>query len=321
MPSRYSIGLATVIMLVLLRLNVGWHFFSEGVKHYTDPHWTSEPTLRSAKGPFASWYQTHLPDFHGFEEIVHGPQSESESHAAGKWNEQIQADWNDHLAKFIAHYDLTDAQKDRLKQLLAQYQTKLRDWSKDNNEAIATHIHQWQRRETTSEQPSAGMPFQKKRLAGSHSQLVGEANGWLAQLKTMEADYQTALRGVLTSEQRDEPALAQPVNSIQRIDRVMTYGILGIGLLLILGLFTRVACVAGAAFLLSVVMMQPFWVSDALPTYNQFVEMFALLTLATTPVGQWGGLDFFVRRLWAGQASTPVVSRAPAGGKSPSLAS
>ena len=46
----------------------------------------------------------------------------------------------------------------------------------------------------------------------------------------------------------------------------------------------RAACVVGAAFLFSVVMMQPFWVSETAPTFNQYVEMFALLTLATTAV-------------------------------------
>jgi len=72
---------------------------------------------------------------------------------------------------------------------------------------------------------------------------------------------------------------------------------------LLLGLFTRVACVAGALFLLSVVLMQPFWVSDALPTYNQYVEMVALLALATTPVGRWAGLDYFLHKLVAGKAT------------------
>ena len=55
------------------------------------------------------------------------------------------------------------------------------------------------------------------------------------------------------------------------------------------GCSRALACVAGAAFLLSVVMMQPFWVSEAQPTFNQYVEMFALLTLATThgrPLGR-----------------------------------
>ena len=75
----------------------------------------------------------------------------------------------------------------------------------------------------------------------------------------------------------------------------MTYGILAIGVLFDAGaVHARWPCVAGAVFLLSVVMMQPFWVSEAQPTFNQYVEMFALLTLATTPVGRWAGLDFFL---------------------------
>ena len=42
---------------------------------------------------------------------------------------------------------------------------------------------------------------------------------------------------------------------------------------------------------------QPFWITDTQPTFNQFVEMFALFTLATTTVGRWGGLDFFIHYL------------------------
>ena len=64
---------------------------------------------------------------------------------------------------------------------------------------------------------------------------------------------------------------------------------------------------AGAVFLLSVVLMQPFWVSDALPTYNQWVEMFALLMLATTRVGRWAGLDYFIGNLIWGSTSKGTI--------------
>ena len=89
-------------------------------------------------------------------------------------------------------------------------------------------------------------------------------------------------------------------SALQTIDKVMTNVVLGVGVCLILGLFTRVACLLGAAFLLSVVLTQPFWVSDAQPTFNQWVELIALLTLATTNVGKWGGLDFFISCLFGG---------------------
>jgi hypothetical protein len=54
--------------------------------------------------------------------------------------------------------------------------------------------------------------------------------------------------------------------------------------------------------------MQPFWVSETAPTFNQYVEMFALLTLATTQVGRWCGLDFFLHAL---VAAGPRAAKGP----------
>jgi uncharacterized membrane protein YphA (DoxX/SURF4 family) len=298
-PHRFSIGLATVVMLVLLRLNIGWHFFSEGVKHYSDPHWTSEPSLRSAKGPLASWYQAYLPDFHGFEELLHGKGTESGPHAAQAWVDAIQSDWHAYAEQFTAHYALNDVQQKQADEILHQYQAKVRAWAADNKDALATHVHQWQRKETTRGAPAGDVPFQKQRMAEKQALLSAEASSWLAELKGLERTYDNALDGLLESGQRRAGPLAHHTTSVDTVDDVMKYVILGIGLLLLLGLFTRLACVIGAVFLFSVVMMQPFWVSEALPTYNQFVEMFALLALATTRVGRWGGLDFFLANLFA----------------------
>jgi uncharacterized membrane protein YphA (DoxX/SURF4 family) len=300
-PSRYSISVATVIMLVLLRLNIGWHFFSEGTKHYTDPHWTSESTLRAAKGPLAPVFKSYVPDFHRFDELLHGS-AESDSHAVQSWIDQIQSDWEGDRRQFAEHYGLDDKQQAQTTRLLGQFQDQLRSWAADNRDALATHVHEWQRKETTRERPSSDVPFQKKRLAEKQAALAAEAGGWLAELEGVEASYHNALDAVLSGDQRSLPAMPHHTTSIDLVDDAMTYLILAVGLLLLLGLFTRLACLAGVAFLLPVVLMQPFWVSDTVPTYNQFVEMFALLTLATTDVGRWGGLDYFVTRLLHGSS-------------------
>ena len=125
---------------------------------------------------------------------------------------------------------------------------------------------------------------------------------WRGELSGLEGEYENSLSDLLTDEQRGIQPLPPMPTAIASVDMVMTYVILAIGVLLLLGLFSRTACLAGAAFLLSVVMTQPFWVSDAQPTFNQLVEMFALLALATTHVGRWGGLDFFVHHLIFGRA-------------------
>jgi uncharacterized membrane protein YphA (DoxX/SURF4 family) len=298
---RYAITTATVIMLVVLRLNIGWHFFSEGVKHYTDPAWTSEGTLRNATGPLASFYQSYLPDFHGMDEWLHSDRNEKPSDAAKGWLGQVESDLENHRQAFAIHYGLNEKQQKQSQAVTANYQARVRSWGNVHSEELANHVHQWRRQhQNRSKAEARDIPFQKERLASGKSTLSAEAAGWRTELVALEKEHERALGKLLTAEQKAAGPVARPRTSIDTVDTTMTYVIMAVGALLLLGLFTRTACVVGALFLLSVVSMQPFWVSEALPTYNQFVEMFALLALATTQVGRWGGLDFFVHHLITG---------------------
>ncbi len=303
MSHRYAISTATVIMLIVLRLNIGWHFFSEGVKHYADPQWTSEPVLRNAKGPLAPMYQSYLPDFHGMDAWLHSGRQEKASDLVTGWVDEIQHDFDLRRQQFSLHYGLDEAQQKQAVKVAGEYQAKVRSWAGGLRDELADHVHQWQRKDASGEAPDAGdVPFRKNRLATSQATLGAEAAGWKAELSSLEREYESALADLLTSEQRQMRPLPRPATEIDLVDSVMTYVVLIIGVLLLLGLFTRTASLAGAVFLLSVVLTQPFWVCDALPTYNQFVEMFALLMLATTHVGRWAGLDFFVHHLIFGRA-------------------
>jgi uncharacterized membrane protein YphA (DoxX/SURF4 family) len=295
-------------MLVVLRLNIGWHFFSEGVKHYADPSWTSEPVLRNAKGPLAGWYHAYLPDFHGFEELLHGSPANASANVVQTWIDAIGNDWDVDRQRFVEHYGLGEQQQKRAREVFGAYERKLRGWANEQKDALTTHVHQWQRKQAAAQSPGVDVPYAKERVAGKQVSLSAEASGWLAELKQLESEYDTALRNVLNDQQRARPALSRPRTSIDVVDAVMTYVILAIGVLLVLGLLTRLACVAGAVFLFSVVMMQPFWVSETAPTFNQYVEMFALLTLATTQVGRWCGLDFFLHAL---VAAGPRAAKGP----------
>jgi uncharacterized membrane protein YphA (DoxX/SURF4 family) len=112
----------------------------------------------------------------------------------------------------------------------------------------------------------------------------------------------------LTKEQRARgplPAASEPA-WLFWVDQVTMWGVTAIGVCLILGLFTRTACVAGALFLLSVYAAMPAlpWlpVSPRLEGHYFFVnknliEMLALLALATTYSGRWAGLDGLIHEL------------------------
>jgi uncharacterized membrane protein YphA (DoxX/SURF4 family) len=233
---------------------------------------------------------------------LHAERKEKPADAVKGWIDQVQADFDDRRQEFALHYDLDEKQQKQASQVSGDYQAQVRSWAGRNRDDLENHVHQWRRKETSRQAPDAAdLPFRQSRLASSQGELNAQTSGFRAELAAIEGQYENALAGVLTDEQRSLGSLPAPRTAIDSIDAVMTYVILIIGFLLLVGLFTRTASLAGAAFLLSVVMTQPFWVSDAQPTFNQFVELFALLTLATTHVGRWAGLDFFVHHLIFGR--------------------
>ena len=113
----------------------------------------------------------------------------------------------------------------------------------------------------------------------------------------------TLARFRLSKTQRDLgpiPESEQPANTLDLIDRITAWGLTIVGACLLVGLRTRLACLACAAFLLFFYLAMPAlpWVPDNPRAEGHYVfvnkniiEMLALLALATTPSGHWLGLD------------------------------
>jgi uncharacterized membrane protein YphA (DoxX/SURF4 family) len=291
---RATISLATIVLLVVLRINIGWHFFKEGVNHHADRNWSSEGFLRLAKGPLAPTFQAYLPDVHRWNELLHSSSFKPEE-AVKSWITQVKDDWDQSHGQFNLHYGLEAAQKERTKQIVQDFKARLDDWAAATHDELVDYAHQWQRTYRAQAQPwGQELPFQKQRIAAAQAREKAAAADLLAQELSLEDELVQELSTVLTAEQRGKGSPPAPKSPLAAVDRVMTYGILAIGVCLMVGLFTRLAAVLGAGFLVSVVLTQPFWITDAQPTFNQWGEMIALLVLATTHVGRWCGLDFFV---------------------------
>ncbi len=122
----------------------------------------------------------------------------------------------------------------------------------------------------------------------------------------MEAGLKTDLWNILTEEQQQKGYYKAGWNPFRwsRADQInfaVTYGLTAIGLCLMLGFCTRLAALGGAAFMVFVVLSQLPWPSIYPPPGNEsghslgvdknVIEMIALLLVATTRVGRWGGLD------------------------------
>ena len=111
-----------------------------------------------------------------------------------------------------------------------------------------------------------------------------------AQINAIAVDKQARESGALPLHR----PFAQKNSRHALINKVIPWFDLTVGVLLILGLFTRWASLAAAGFLLSVLFTQPFWIPGTVPTYYQGIEMVACLVLFAVHAGRFGGLDYFL---------------------------
>src|SRR5262249_51425610 len=83
-------------------------------------------------------------------------------------------------------------------------------------------------------------------------------------------------------------------------DAITRYGLAAVGVCLLLGLFTRTACMGGLCFLILFYMAMPAlpWLPENpraeghyLFINKNIIMMLALLALATTRSGRWAGID------------------------------
>jgi uncharacterized membrane protein YphA (DoxX/SURF4 family) len=215
------------------------------------------------------------------------------------WAEQIVNDWDAQLKQFTKQYGLDEQQSAAAVEALKARNDQLLEYLDSETDKITEYRVELARLQRWEASPLAGqVPFQETRIAVKTADTGAMPGVWVNQVRQLDDGFQHDLHALLTDAQKGRPASAGMPSMATLINKTVTYWVLGVGVLLILGLFTRFASIAGALFLLSVVATQPPWVQGAQPVYYQWVEMMALLVLATTPVGRWGGLDFFLHALF-----------------------
>lgn len=306
--------------LVLLRLTIGWHFCYQGLVKLQDPRFSSAAFLGQAKGPLGDLYRSLLDDWDGRGTL------------AKDRRDQLLKRFDDDLDKFKTLYNPSPEQTTSAEQAAAARKSQTQDFLKENEQDIDTYLHELDRLAMNKESPSGAAkpvavapaegeprpkpsvtwsfpPFQQKRVWDKQTELQTQLKGWLKEVNGYFAAFQQDLENLLDDEQRTRvengrQSLAGPPTQIEQVDKIVSYGVTAIGVCLLAGLFTRLASFAGALFLLSIVLAQPDWpglyptphpsVGHSLFVNKEFVEMMAMFVLATTHVGRWGGLDFFI---------------------------
>ena len=145
----------------------------------------------------------------------------------------------------------------------------------------------------------APAPFMQDRIKKKAGEIWKTMQPWGAAVTESEASYIDAVSQLVVTDAEDTPSASHVKSAmaersfLKRIDLIVTAVVIGCGVCLFLGLFTPLAAVVAALFLISIIATQPPWVADANTTYffYQLVEVVALLLLAALSAGRWAGLD------------------------------
>jgi len=307
-----------VLFLLALRLAIGWHFLFEGL-HKIHSHatgvtdsskpFTSEPYFTAAEGPIGGYMRKTL---------VGDPEARIAARVTPKgdvkpadFKKLPQADQAGHCPDAVAK-ELDAAIPDPGKAEAAKAAYARWVYGADARDAKVKFVEQEvplgvparlgiiavlkTQVDELSARDAAGLGngygYEQKRVQGAKADLRAAENDLLA-----DADK---FIGTLKAAGGASPEAAAPAKPYEFLDKVTMYTITGVGACLLLGLFTPVACLVGAGFLLMTYLSHPTvpWLplppgTEGNPLFvnKNIIEMLALLVVAVHPTGRWLGLD------------------------------
>ena len=385
---RYSF--AAVVLLVVLRLGLGWQLLYEGLWKIdtlgTSYPWSSDGYLKSAQGPMRNVFRamTGDPDDKNWldEELV-----------AQRWDQ-----WK---SRFAAHYGLDERQIGRLNALIdgpsafaapleslpagvdfkaaqldgtVSFDAKAKQLRVDGKKhLLATEKATLEEQVADKEGPeydnyrkalndvfarASKLSYKERTRAHlmGNPDNSGNIDGRISQLKlysemvkryedklsaahiafemdhlnrvwsdarakgrelagpimAMDVELKEDAMDILSVDQLKRGPLPTPWTPIKIVDTLTIAGLAGLGLLLIIGLFTRFAAFSAAFMVFGFYMAMPPLpgVPDAPGPEHSFIvnknliEVLALLALACVPSGQWFGMDNLLGRVFSGKSKS-----------------
>jgi uncharacterized membrane protein YphA (DoxX/SURF4 family) len=291
--SRTSLNIFAATALVALRFVVGAHFFHEGYMKWSDPKPYSAGFFGAAKGPFADTFKSHVLDPQGLERLQ---------------EEQVKSIWKAYVELAKRELKLDGSKAEEADKILLrrtnEYESALKVWESDIEEYRAG----LERQRTNSFQGWREYDSFKKHDSRITSDLTPKRMSW-----------QSAIDGIAKSLEKDINQLAEgdgdpkylaldkpgrkPLDS-DELDQIIPYFHMGVGVLLVAGLLTRVSALLAAGFLGSVIAAQWPFTPGTISTSYQQVEFFALLFMAGIGAGQWAGLDALIANCCCGACSS-----------------
>jgi uncharacterized membrane protein YphA (DoxX/SURF4 family) len=283
--SSYRIGWLAAAAVVLLRVGIGVHFLSEGLDKLADAKPFSASFFGVAKGPLADVYKGMVWD------------------ADGRFRLSLdiaKAQWDQFRSSIVTHYRFDEAQTKEAADVLKDYTQRLNDFLGVNQDKIDEYYQRLDRRDANAGDPTRNLASLQVHDAKINAELLKMRGELLPTIEGLWRDFENDLNAIATDDQwrrHGRLSLGKPGRrsfDTVTLDWLVPYFDVTIGVCLILGLFTRVAALAGAAFLAMVCTTQWPGSPGAIPVFYQAVEMLALLVLAAVGAGKFLGIDYLL---------------------------
>ncbi len=310
-------GFLAAFFIILLRVGIGWHFLNEGIEKYESGQNGKEPFsaeiyLRNANGPLAPYFRQMVPDVDGRDLL-------DES--------KLKAAWRADVSRVANHFGFEPAQGTQAEKLADESERWIDFWFNDfeNKEKREKYLHDLDHVEQIEHDPNA-LSYERERALETRRGLDADRRSLIGPLVERGKTLRAAVAKLATDDQLQKAGgIGAPWTHLDAINLATTYGLIAIGVCLILGFLTPLAALGAAAFLAMIYLSMPPW--PGLPpnprteghyfiVSKNLVELIACMVIATTPSGHWIGLDalFFGarrRRRLAPQPSEPNPNARP----------
>lgn len=280
------LGQIAIVMLVILRITIGYHFLSEGTEKYRAGDWTAKPFFANAKGPLAGQFRQMVWDYDGKIRLD---------------RDQTMIVWATYRDRIGTHYGFDEKQafaaKLQYNKAVEQYDYVIAD---NANEVEEFQLGLGRIDKLDRDPVRNGVDSLAGQRETVRRELIQKITPAFNQIDKIWENYETAQNAIATDEQLQRHLayeLVRPRNAFMDtsiIDTLLPYFDMTIGWLLILGLFTPVAALACAVFLGSVFLSQYPPTTGPGSSNYQLIESIACLVLASTGAGRFAGLDFFL---------------------------
>ncbi|MGQ9651904.1 MAG: DoxX family protein [Phycisphaerae bacterium] len=317
----------TIVLLVVLRIFIGWHFFIEGVYKLCQPDWRATSYLVASAGPFRECFRKFVKDVDGREalaindpSILEGSELDGRKIAAlsKTLEESLTSRLDEIYERTVSYYGLDSGQQEEAKKIKEGKKAELDQLCRDKDFVAQIWDYKVLLDEISRQEKVADatvLTFERERLqdmyrrkARIRAALVARADKIMTSLPTAVYKAKRSVtddkgakveKALLTESQLSKGYMKTDFSPSWFSDFSNKWGLTIVGACLILGLFTRLACL-GAAGLLAMyyLAMPPLPGVPEGPSEGHYlvvnknlIELVTVLMLATTRVGRWGGLD------------------------------